>query len=323
MENLEKKYAETTFHTEGSIFHQTWFLDAVCGEGNWAVCLDEDKNGLVQGVLIYHTARQWGFPIIKQPTLTPFMPLYLHDEAHWKNTFRLSFQKKTLRRLFSQIPPTAHFLQFYPPYFKNWLPLKWLGFRIEPMMLYAIQPLQDTDRLWSNLKDTVRNKIRKAEKSGIEVVLSDDFDGFYKLFTATFSRLKAKTGATENILRRLDTEIRKRQVGQIYLARQINTADSIAALYVVWDKTTAYYWVAATGDTTQNEGATSLLLWSVLKDLGQRGIKRFEATGSMAENLETFIAAFGAEQEVFWKVSRYGNRFWAVLHSLRGILRGG
>ena len=73
-------------------------------------------------------------------------------------------------------------------------------------------------------------------------------------------------------------------------------------------------------EKTGNSGATRLLLWEVLQELNRRGIPRFEALGSMSENLEPFMSTFGAKQENYWKMTRYGNRFFALLHAFKKYL---
>ena len=110
------------------------------------------------------------------------------------------------------------------------------------MMNYVIEGLDDVQSVWDNLKDKARNKIRKAQKSGVTVEMRDDFDTFYQLFRQTIDRIGFETGASEQVLRQLHTEIQRQNVGKIFFAVD-NLGIIHAALYVIWNKTTALYWV--------------------------------------------------------------------------------
>ena len=81
-----------------------------------------------------------------------------------------------------------------------------------------------------------------------------------------------------------------------------------AALYIIWDKTTAYYWLGGSAIAHRNSGALTLLIWEIMQDVAQKGIQIFDFTGSDLENLESFFSAFNAEKKTYFKVSRYGNR---------------
>ncbi len=299
-----------------SIFAQPWFLDAVCGADNWNVCMDFGKNGEIIGTMTYHFVKKWGFKILKQPALTPYMSVWVQTDPTWKTENRLSFEKTVLKNLIEQLPKTVFSLQMYPPNLQNWLPFLWKGYQITPLMNYVIEDLGDSQKVWDNMKSAVRNKIRKAEKAGIKIEVLDDFDAFYTIFRKTVNRLGYKTGATKEILGRVHEEIRQRDAGKIFFARDTEGV-ILAAIYVVWDSKKATYWVATMDDKTGKNGATSLLMWHILQELGKRKIEQFEATGSMAENLESFISAFGAKQEFFWKMTKYGNRFVKFLHTLK------
>lgn len=318
-DNLKEQYIKFCTDTEGvSIFGQPWFLDAVCGSENWDVCMDFAKNGEVDGVLVYHFVKKWGFTILKMPTLTAYMPLWIRTDTTWKTEHRLSFEKTVLKSLIEQLPSTLFSLQMYPSSLQNWLPFWWKGYRIEPMMNYVIDDLQNSPKVWENMKSNFRKRIRKAEKNGITIEIKDDFEAFYALFQRTVDRIGFKTGATRDILYRTYEEIKRRDAGKIFFAHDTE-GGVLAAYYVVWDSKTAIYWVATMEETAGNSGATSLLMWTILQELGKRGIQRFEAMGSMAENLDFFISAFGTKQETFWKMTRYGNRLFALLHFLKKL----
>jgi hypothetical protein len=295
---------------------QPWFLDTVCDENSWNVCLDFEKNGSIQGILIYHIVEKWGFKILKMPPLLPAMPLWIKDDPTWKNEHRLSFEKTVLQNLIAQLPKSVFSLQFYPPTFKNWLPFWWAGYRIEPMLNYVIDNVDNLTAVWDNMKSATRRKIHKAQNERFKVEKSDDIEAFYTLFLQTINRVGFKTHTTESLLVKLHTLILVKKTGQIYFVKDKSNV-VVAALYVLFDGKTGYYWIPTMNEKAGNSGATSLLMWEVLNDLSQQRITQFKATGSMLPNLEAFITAFGATQETYWKMTKYGNQFMAFLHLLK------
>ena len=122
---------------------------------------------------------------------------------------------------------------------------------------------------------------------------------------------------SQAFLQHLHAKIAENQAGQLYTAS--DTEGSVhAALYIIWDKTTAYYWLGGSAIAHRNSGALTLLLWEIMQDMAQKGIQNFDFTGSDLENLESFFSAFNAEKKTYFKVSRYGNR---VLKFMDKVLR--
>ena len=314
---MKEQYLKFCEVTEGlTIFMQPWFLDIVCGSNNWDICMDISKNGKVNGVLVFHFVQKWGFKILKMPTLTPYMNLWIRNETTWKTEYKLSFEKSVLQNIFSQLPTSVFSLQMYPPSLQNWLPLWWAGYRVEPMMNYVLDDLKDIDCVWLDMKSTIRNTINKAKKLNVKITTCEDIDLFYSIFKQTVERIGFKTGITQRILSELHQEIQNRNAGKIFLAIDAD-GNICATFYIIWNEITAFYWIAAMNENFNKNGATSLLLWEVLQKMNQQGIQKFVAIGSMAKNLEFFITRFGFKQEVYWKITRYGNRFFEFLHFLK------
>jgi Acetyltransferase (GNAT) domain len=296
--------------TEGtplSVFGQPWFLDAVCGAENWDVCVDSEQNGRINGVLPYFLTTKKGFKIIQQPILTGYIGLWIRYEGQWNAHQKASQERSVLKNLIAQLPKTAFFSQAYPPSFQNWLPFHWTGFGTTPRMTHVLEGLQNTDAVFKNFKDNVRKKIKKTA-STIRVEKSDDAALVYAIYDQIMATKERKMSYSLAFLRQLHAKIQENRAGELYKA--VDTEGSLhAAVYIVWDATTAYYWLGGSAISYRNSGALTLLLWEIMQDVAQRGIQNFDFTGSDLENLESFFSAFNAEKRTYFKVSRYGNRF--------------
>lgn len=296
----------STLETPHSVFGQAWFLDAVCGADNWDICLDIAQNGRINGVLPYFFTKKWGFKIIQQPILTGYMGLWIRYETHWNAHQKASQERTVLKNLIAQLPKTAFISQAFPPYFQNWLPFHWASFETTPRMTHVLHDLQNTEALFKNFKDNVRKKIKKTTPI-IRVEKTDDVAVVYNIYDQIMATKGRKMSYSPAFLQHLHAKIVENQAGQLYLAT--DTEGSVhAALYIIWDQTTAYYWLGGSAIAHRNSGALTLLLWEIMQDVAKKGIQNFDFTGSDMENLESFFSAFNAEKKTYFKVSHYGNR---------------
>jgi lipid II:glycine glycyltransferase (peptidoglycan interpeptide bridge formation enzyme) len=290
-----------------SVFGQSWFLDVVCGAENWDICIDIEQNGRINGVLPYFIKRKWGLKIITQPFLTGYMGLWIRYEPHWNAHQKAAQERTVLKNLIAQLPTTAFFSQTYAPHFQNWLPFHWSGFDVTVRMTHLLNGLQDTEAIFKKFKDNVRKKIKKTTNT-ICVETTDDVVLVYDIYEQIMATKRRKMSYPKTFLINLHAKIKENQAGQLYKA--VDTEGVIhAAVYIVWDTTTAYYWLGGSVVAHRNSGALTLLLWKIMQDVAKRGIQTFDFTGSNLENLESFFSAFNAEKQTCLNVSRYGNRF--------------
>jgi hypothetical protein len=309
----DNKDANTT-GTNISVFGQPWFLDAVCGAENWDICMDIEQNGRINGVLPYFITKKWGFKIIQQPFLTGYMGLWMRYERHWNAHQKASQERAVLKNLIAQLPATAFFSQAYAPYFQNWLPFHWSGFETTVRMTHLLNGLQNTGALFKNFKDNVRKKIKKTAAT-IRIETTDDVVLVYDIYNQIMATKGRKMSYSKAFLTNLHAKIKENQAGQLYKA--IDTEGVVhAAVYIVWDATTAYYWLGGSVVAHRNSGALTLLLWEIMQDVAKRGIQIFDFTGSNLENLESFFSAFNAEKRTYFRVSRYGNRFFKFVDKM-------
>jgi Acetyltransferase (GNAT) domain len=307
----------TTGSVPLSVFGQAWFLDAVCVPNNWGVCVDIGQNGRINGVLPYFFTKKWGLKIIQQPVLTGYMGLWIDYELHWNTHQKTSQERAVLKNLIAQLPTVAFLSQAYPPYFQNWLPFYWAGFEQTARMTHILRGLKNTETIFKNFKENVRKKIKKASTT-IRVETTEDVDLVYDIYDQIMATKGRKMSYSKDFLTHLHAKIKENNAGQLYKA--VNTEGVVhAAVYIIWDKTTAYYWLGGSAIAHRNSGALTLLLWEIMQDVAKRGIDNFDFTGSDLENLESFFAAFNAGKQTYFKVTRYGNR---ILKWIDKVFRG-
>jgi hypothetical protein len=284
-----------------NIFHQPWWLDSVCGQGNWDVCLVE-KNGVIIAFMPYMIKKRYGFKVCSMPKLTqnlgPWFRLSLAKYAK-----QLSQQKKLMNELILKLPKFDYFLQNWHYSMTNWLPFYWKGYQQTTGYTYVIEDLSDLKKIWSNLQENIRGDIRKAEnRFGLTVKSSTDIGSFLHLNKMTFERQNKTPPYSEEFIINLNNSCARNNSRMLFIATD-DKGRNHAGVYIVWDSDSAYYLIGGSDYKLRNSGAVSLCLWEAIK-FASTVTNKFNFEGSMIEPIERNFRAFGAIQKPYYSISK-------------------
>jgi len=110
--------------------------------------------------------------------------------------------------------------------------------------------------------------------------------------------------------------VKKKKLAKIYLA--IDEKDNVhASIYMVWDKISAYYLTGGADPVLRNSGATSLLMYTAIKDMAEY-VNTFDFEGSMIESIERFFSSFGTIQKPYFQISKINNPILKAYQFLKG-----
>lgn len=109
------------------LFLQPWWLDTVCGEEYWDVCLSYDKENRIRGVLTYHLKTwKYFFNVILPPLMTPFSGIWIAPGREGARNYQEnSRRKEILAELIRQLPRVDLLVQNYHFSLTDWLPFYW------------------------------------------------------------------------------------------------------------------------------------------------------------------------------------------------------
>ena len=292
------------------VFSRDWWLDAVCGEDNWDICLVEKDNKIL-GSLPYYNYKKFGYTFLSMPPLTPYLgpQLFLDDSI---DNLSLEKQINILTDLISQLPKYNFFNQSFNPNVINWLPFYWAGFRQTTRYTYFISRNNTEEYLWNNFRGRVRRNIRKAQnKYFLEVGESDDIEKFYSLNKLTFTRNKMKMPYNLSLISRIDAACKQHKCRKIYMVT--NSQNEIfGAIYVIWDEYTTYYLMGGNDPELINSGASSLLLWEAIKFSIKEG-RNFDFEGSMLPGVEKYFRGFNPDLREYHRIYK-ANSFLLSLY---------
>jgi len=297
------------------LFSRDWWLDIVCGEDKWDVLWVEEK-GQIQAVMPLY------FPykgVISMPPLTQTMgPWFAPVSSDTKYTSVLAHYQTLSKKLIEQLKKYTYFLQFFHCSITDWLPFYWEGYQQTTRYTYLLNDLANPDKLWEEMSQHTRRNIVKAkEKHKITIRKGIQTDEFLSVFKKTFER-QGLSPKHENILIKAIEECRKREQGDLWGGYDAQ-GNLHAAVFIVWQESSAYY-LAGGGDPAFREsGAHSLLLWEAVQFTADKS-DRFDFEGSMIPGVERFFREFGATQTPYFMISK-GNlglsrRVWLKFKSL-------
>ena len=156
---------------QGTVFHKSYWLRA-SGE-NFRIygCF---KNGnLVAGLPIVCRSR-FGIKYGIHSPLTPYLGILFND-SEAKYVSRISEEKNISRAVAKKIKEDFGQIKFsFSPLITDLQPFVWEGFSINVSYTYLLD-LTDLERVWTDMDDSRRNDIRRAEKDGISIELTKNF----------------------------------------------------------------------------------------------------------------------------------------------------
>ncbi len=309
------EYRELCKSEDLSVFMQDWWLDAVCGPDQWGACISKDKEGKVQAALNYSVVKKLGFKCIVRAKMTPHAGIWLrYPQGMAQQHKRYSFEHQTIAKLIEQYPKASYHVQDFHYSQSNLQAFNWAGYKLGTRYTYVIEDCSDTDALFAKFKSEVRNRIRKAEQT-IDVIYSDDLDTFFQLNKSTFERQNMKIPYDFELIQKLDKELDQRQMRKMYFAVDENKAVH-AAIYVIFDKSTAYYVMGGSDPELRNSRAMYLLFWEAIQDAGCLELK-FDFEGTMLQHIEPIFRSFGTEQKPYYRVEKK-TRLFSILSAFLG-----
>ena len=191
---------------------------------------------------------------------------------------------------------------------RGWKSVEWRGgrelFAEAPASLgfygHQIGLETDTDRMFARLESPVRRAIRKAEKSGVTVAISQSLESM-KVFYSLQCKTRRKHGLPPQpfvFFRNIFENILSKNSGMIAIAsaRQV----PIAASIFLQMGTRAVYKFGASDESLQQLRGPNLVMWEAIKWLAGHGATTLHLgrTSLGNEGLRKFKLGWGASEEV-------------------------
>lgn len=302
---------------------QPWWLDAVCAEGEWDVCLATDGGGKIWGAMPFVKTQRLGFSVIQQPPLTAYGGPWLNYPPNLKPQKRLDFEKKVFDGLIRQLPRAAFFQQNFHPDLRNWLPFHWAGFRQTTRYTYIFNDLSDLKKTKAGFKNTLRSDLKKAEEA-VEIQTSmAHLEGephfaalLFQLHEMSFSRKNRRPPYSFEIFRRLHSALAERRQSAVFIAHDRRSNAPHAGICLAFDERRASVLLSGTDPRFKSSCAVWALFWEAMKFCSEQGLS-LDFEGSMERDIERGFRAFGAALTPYHQVWKAENRALKLAFLLR------
>lgn len=272
----------------------------MCGEGNWDVLLIEQK-GQVQAALPLYIPHPG---IVSMPPYTQTMgPWFAPEAPDMKYTTRLGWRQQLCQTFIEALRNYPHFYQHFHYEVTDWLPFYWAGYSQTTRYTYRLPRLTDEEELLRNMSPNIRRNLTKARnKYGISVRRGISEDEFLTIHRQTFRRQGLSVPQDPEILRALIRTCRQRGQGELWGGYDPE-GRLHAAVFVVWQESSAWYLAGGGDPDLRDSGAHSLVLWEAIRAVAPL-TRQFDFEGSMLPGVERFFREFGAIQTPYHAISR-------------------
>jgi len=299
------------------LFMQAWWMDAACGADNWDVLLFE-RNGLVQGVLTYLLVKKFVFRCVLQPQLTQYNGVWINYPEKLELEERLTLEKVIMTDLIEQIEKKRihYFNQNFHYSITNWQPFFWKGFSQTTRYTYLIEDISNPDNVYTNFSYAKQKHIKKSEgKLLIDFNLNED--EFYAFHVKCLKQKGENILYSKALFSALYSASLQRNKGMVISARD-ERGNIHAALFVVWNRESAYNLISAIDIDNKSSGASTLVVWEAIKFLSDK-TNIFDFEGSMIEGVAQSFQQFGTIQQSYFNISKSYSSIINLLMHLRNI----
>ena len=304
-----KVYCEA--HPEIPLFSQYWWMEAVCYKKQWDVLLIHQEGEIVAS-LPYLIGNKWGFRYILQPQLTQTNGVWINYPADMNANKRLHVDKLLCTEFIRQLNQLhlSYFKQCFHHSFTNWLPFYWEGFSQTTRYSYIIEDISNPDELYPQFAKNKRKQINRAQRS-----LHTTFDISAEQFYDALCLQREKTLYSKEFFQHVHQTVMQNNSG--FIVGVEDASEQLhCAVFIVYDKTTAYFLATAINPEYRNSGATALMIWECIKKASTLGLQHFDFEGSMNKEIEHSHRGFATKQVPFFEITKAFNCVGKIVDKL-------
>ena len=284
---------------QGILFHKSYWLRASGKEFRIYGYFKGEE--LFAGLPIVCAVSRLGIKSASHPSLTPYLGV-IFRESEAKYVTRISDEKGMSRAIAARIKEDFDSVTFnFTPFSTDLQPFIWEGFSSGVRYTYLLE-LNDLENVWKGMDAKRRNDITRAEKDGIYVETSDDFEQTFTLVEKTFERQDKEATFRTTAFKYNEILSQKGQCNS-FLAKN-KEGKAIATVYIVWDEKRSYYLLGGYDPEESHHGASAIAMWEAIKFTKEElGLNEFDFEGSMVQSVEQFFRKFGGRLTPYYTVS--------------------
>ena len=220
---------------QGSIFVKSFWLDAVGVKYSILGCFDKGDK-LVGGMPI--TENKKGY--LTMPKLTQTLGIIFSDFSEMKYVKKISKEKDIIMSFVDNIPKFKNFNFGFHYNFENWMPFMWKGYKQQTRYTYVIEDIQNIEKVRREFADNTKSVITKSIAQDLRVIDNLTLTDMYNTLKKTFERQNMSVPFDFHWFIEFDNIINSNNARKMFFT--VDSQNNLhAALYLVYDKNSAYY----------------------------------------------------------------------------------
>lgn len=297
---------------QGTIFHSPEWTD-LFGAGLKRLGVFSKSGELLAGFHLFSVGLS-KCQVLRNPPFTPLCGPFMNISAH-NPVAILEARRDVITALATFLDRREHALVTLSlgRNIKDSLPFVWRRFKVVPRYTYVVDLSLPQEERKRNMSPSRRNDITKALRDGLTVRRADDLADVKELVRDGFVR--NNLGRKDALLDAIFDRFAKPEncYGFVTYRNDI----PLAAVFVIYDRLTAYYILSGYRTEGGHHGAGALALSEAIEYAAGLGLKFFDFEGSMIPAIEKYFRGFGGEITPFFTV----NKAWFACELLLKIYK--
>ncbi len=293
-ESLDLWNSFTKNSSQGSVFSETWYLNAL-GIDYKILCVIDNADNILSGIVLAKNQ----INTYSNPMLDKYLGVILKGEGALSHKV-ISKQYKVIELLSKELKKYKSFDYYFHPEFKNWIPFYWNGFAQQTRYTYRVNLSIEIQEIQSRFHGNLKNDIRNAIKSNIQISKNLEYDVFYNIINKTFLRQGSKAPFNKVDLLSFIKELTLKN--RFVLFGAVNQdGETIAVCGLVYDEKSSYLLLNGIDNDKLVRGANALIILEAIKYFHGKS-RYFDFEGSMLPGVEQFYRRFGGELVPYYRI---------------------
>ena len=188
---------------------------------------------------------------------------------------------------------------------------------IMPRRTILVDLRPTTEEIWARFKSNTRNRVRLAEKLGVEVRVGGDGD--IPAFETLFEEMTARHGLRRAARETFGLAARAfpgQDTMRLYLARGSEEGVDVSGIIVfVHGRTATYLWGASSdAESARKLNPNQLLHWTAMQWAKSRGCETYDMFGIPDHDVDVLEAEYGKQTGGMWSLYRFKRGFGGIVH---------
>jgi hypothetical protein len=276
---------------------------------------EEDSQPIA--TFVYFRYKKNGFRRITQPIFTQTNGLWINYPSTQNDIEKFALEVRVSTYFYQEISKLKidYFQQAFHYTITNNAVFRWKDFHQTERQTFVIEDVSDLDKVKSSFSKAKKKHLAKAKN--LRLIHNVSASEFYAHHTRT---LRAKGKKIAYTLDEFEEAFRASKVqhqGDI-IAVGDEKGTVFAALFVVWDKFSAYNLISTIDLKYKDTGASTLVVLEAIRFVADK-TQQFDFEGSMIPEVANSFRQFGTTRKAYFQLEKENSFLFKMLLNIKSL----